>query len=154
MDVAVFELNNTRHAVDLSAVQQVIPISPITPVPAAPPALLGAMNVGGKVLPVVDLALLLVGQAITEPLAGDDGLLLRAGGFEAVGVVGRILDVCSTPGAEVAQGQLQVGDQQLLLVDAGELLGNVAAQVSRLAARSRVSLHASDREQPRPRSDR
>ena len=145
MDVAVFELGSNRHAVDLTVVAKVIPISPITPVPVAPAALLGAMNVGGKVVPVLDLGLLL-DQPSASPTQGDESLLLHAGGYEAVGVVGRILDVRSIaePDAgEVEGGEarwVEVDGQQIPMVDAGGLLRGVAAQMTQMAARAQIAV--------------
>jgi len=141
----VFELGSTRHAVDLSAVAKVIPISPITPVPAAPAAMLGAMNVGGRVVPVLDLGLLL-DQPAANPGQGEESLLLRASGYEVVGVVGRILDVRSIPAPEEANADddappvVEVDGEEIRLLDAGAVLRGVAAQVAQMAARAQVSV--------------
>ena len=160
MDVAVFELGSTRHAVDLTVVAKVIPISPITPVPAAPAAMLGAMNVGGKVVPVLDLGLLL-DQPSTSPTQGDESLLLRTCGYEVVGVVGRILDVrsISEPDAGETNGGearwVELDGQQVRLVDAGVLMRGVAAQVAQMAARAQVSVFSQSEkpsaQRPRPK---
>lgn len=44
-----------RYAVDLAAVEQVLPMSAISPVPGAPHVVLGAINLHGSVVPVVDI---------------------------------------------------------------------------------------------------
>ena len=147
MDVAVFELGSTRHAVDLTVVAKVIPISPITPVPASPAALLGAMNVGGKVVPVLDLGRLL-DQPSASPTEGDESLLLRASGYEVVGVVGRILDVRAMPeptgdaepGTPAERGWVKLDGEQVMLVDAGALIRGLAARVAQMASRAQVSV--------------
>lgn len=143
----MFELGSTRHAVDLSAVAKVIPLSPITPVPAAPAAMLGAMNVGGKVVPVLDIGILLGRAAVASPVQGDESLLLRASGYEAVGVVGRILNVRAIPEPEGDDDEVAVDGEPVRLVDIGALLCRVAAEVAQMAARAQVSVFSGQRPQ-------
>lgn len=155
MDVAVFELGSTRHAVELTVVAKVIPISPITPVPASPAALLGAMNVGGKVVPVLDLGLLL-DLAPASPAQGDESLLLRTSGYEVVGVVGRILDVRAMPEPEgdaaaeppAERGWVTLDGEQVRLVDAGAVIRGLAAEVAQMASAAQVSVFSQSSKPP------
>lgn len=142
MDVAVFELGGERYAVDLAAVQKVIPIGPITPVPGVPAHLLGAMNVRGRVLPVLDLGALLC-DAGNPCHPGQESLLLRASGHEVVGVVAQICDVSSIPDPTAEPGelvrQIQTAAGAMHLVDPKLLLLRVSEEVSEAAAALQVS---------------
>jgi chemotaxis signal transduction protein len=54
-----FKLGDQRYGVELERVQEVIRPQPVTRVPSAPPALAGLMNLRGRIVPVVDLRVLL-----------------------------------------------------------------------------------------------
>lgn len=51
-----FRLGGEDYAVRILRVKEIIAFSPVTPVPGMPPAVLGVINLRGKVVPVVDLA--------------------------------------------------------------------------------------------------
>ena len=51
----MFRLDQRRYALALSSVERVVFIVDITPVPKAPPTILGVVNVGGTIVPVYDL---------------------------------------------------------------------------------------------------
>ena len=51
----MFRLDQRRYALSLSSVERVVFIVEITPVPKAPPTILGVVNVGGTIVPVYDL---------------------------------------------------------------------------------------------------
>lgn len=53
--LVVFLLDGQRYALHLAAVQRVIRIAEITPLPAAPPIVAGILNVHGAVVPVVNI---------------------------------------------------------------------------------------------------
>ena len=55
LHLVVFDLANEHYAVDIVAVEGIIKMQPITPVPHAPPFVEGVTNLRGKVLPVIDL---------------------------------------------------------------------------------------------------
>jgi len=54
-DYLVFALDELRYALPLSAVERVIRAVEITPLPKAPPIVLGVINVQGSIIPVVDV---------------------------------------------------------------------------------------------------
>ena len=93
----------------------------VTALPVA--ALLGAMNVGGKVVPVLDLGLLL-DLAPTSPIQGDESLLLRTSGYEVVGVVGRILDMTVLVIVQWELIALVIVVDQLLMIIAAHVMGH------------------------------
>jgi purine-binding chemotaxis protein CheW len=55
----VFELGHERYGIELSEIQAVLPFGGCTPVPGAPPALIGVINVRGEIRAVVDTRALL-----------------------------------------------------------------------------------------------
>lgn len=53
--LVLFQLDEQRYALPLSTVERVVRAAAITPWPAAPSIVLGALNVHGRVLPVLDV---------------------------------------------------------------------------------------------------
>lgn len=52
--VVVLIVEGSRYALPLSSVERVLPMLATEPVPGAPEPVLGAINLGGRVVPVVD----------------------------------------------------------------------------------------------------
>jgi purine-binding chemotaxis protein CheW len=59
MQVLVLPLHADLYALDLAAVREVVPEPEVTPLPGAPPSLLGVFNLRGEVVPLFDTARLL-----------------------------------------------------------------------------------------------
>jgi chemotaxis signal transduction protein len=55
LDVVFFHLRGLRCALPTSVVREMLPLSGLTPVPLAPPAIRGIVPVRGQILPVLDL---------------------------------------------------------------------------------------------------
>lgn len=55
LELVVFALAGQRYGLKLTAVETVLPMVAVTPLPGSPDAILGAINVHGDILPVVDL---------------------------------------------------------------------------------------------------
>ena len=53
--LVVFRLDERRYALPLAAVERVVRAVDVTPLPKAPPIVLGAINVHGRVLPVINV---------------------------------------------------------------------------------------------------
>jgi len=53
--VLVFRLDQRRYALPLAAVERVVRAVDVTPLPKAPAIVLGAINMHGRVLPVLDV---------------------------------------------------------------------------------------------------
>lgn len=53
--LVVFTVEGNRYAVPLSSVERVLLMVAVQPVPGAPRVVLGAINLAGRVVPVVDL---------------------------------------------------------------------------------------------------
>jgi purine-binding chemotaxis protein CheW len=75
-NVLVFALGEERHALELRWVREIFTLVALTPVPTAPPALLGVVNFKGAIVPVLDLRVLLGSAAPARPLQPGDALLL------------------------------------------------------------------------------
>lgn len=55
LEIVVFTLDARRYGLPLHAVQRIVRIVDITPLPKAPAIVLGIVNVQGRIVPVVDL---------------------------------------------------------------------------------------------------
>jgi Chemotaxis signal transduction protein len=53
--LVVFHLDERRFALHLAAVERVVPMVEIVPLPRAPAIVLGVINVEGRIIPVVDI---------------------------------------------------------------------------------------------------
>lgn len=53
--LVVFDIEGQRYALSLNNVERVLPIVAVSPLPQAPAAVLGVMNLHGQVIPVLDL---------------------------------------------------------------------------------------------------
>ncbi|MBI4458742.1 MAG: purine-binding chemotaxis protein CheW [Acidobacteria bacterium] len=55
VNLVEFNLDDQRYALPLSAVERIIRAAAVTPLPKAPPIVLGIVNVGGRIIPVVNM---------------------------------------------------------------------------------------------------
>ena len=53
--IVVFNLDEQQYALHLAAVERIVRVAAITPVPKAPAIVLGVINVQGQVIPVVNI---------------------------------------------------------------------------------------------------
>ena len=53
--LVTFTLDHQRYAVNLSAVERIVPAAEVTPLPRAPGTVLGVIDVQGQILPVFDI---------------------------------------------------------------------------------------------------
>ena len=81
----LLRLGEARYAVDMAAVAEVVPVPPTTRVPDQPPWLAGVANWRGRVLPVIDVRLLLGVQAV--PLASSARLVVLTDDDVLLGVL-------------------------------------------------------------------
>ena len=68
LELLVFSLGEERYGVEPTCVLDVVPLGRLTPIPSAPRFILGVINHGGKLLPVLDLGRFLdpAGQGGTD----------------------------------------------------------------------------------------
>lgn len=55
LQLVVFRVGGQRHALRMSVVERVTPAAEVTPLPGAPAAVLGAIDIGGTIVPVFSL---------------------------------------------------------------------------------------------------
>jgi chemotaxis signal transduction protein len=55
--IVVFRLGQEEYGIDIASVESIIRREALTPVPYAPPSMVGVINLRGRIVPVVDLAL-------------------------------------------------------------------------------------------------
>jgi purine-binding chemotaxis protein CheW len=93
LDLTVFQLAGQRYAIEAMHVLEVCPFRQLTPVPSAPPVLLGIMNLRGRILPVLDL-LRLFGLSSQPPADAGQIVAVEVGemrfGFQVGAVSGTI----------------------------------------------------------------
>jgi chemotaxis signal transduction protein len=76
-NVIVFAAGKQRYAVELRWVREVLTLGYVTHVPLAPPGILGAVNIHGAIVPVVDVpALERTDDADSAAAAGDGAILV------------------------------------------------------------------------------
>jgi purine-binding chemotaxis protein CheW len=131
--VAVFTLGDQRYALPLSAVERVVRVVEVTPLPQAPDIVLGVVNVQGRVIPVVNprrrfrlpergIALtdqLVIAHTTRRPVAlVVDAVtgVLEYSGREAVGA----RDI--VPGMEYVEGVVKLADGLVLIHDLDRFL--------------------------------
>lgn len=85
--LVIFELGELTFGIRLTAVREILRMVAVTPVPEAPPWLLGVMNLRGLHVPVVDLRSRL-GLEAPSPDAGHRIMVVDAGG----GTAGLVVD--------------------------------------------------------------
>jgi purine-binding chemotaxis protein CheW len=129
----LFSLEDQRYGLKVSAVDRVVPVVEITPLPKAPEIVLGVVNVGGRIVPVVNLRRRFrLPERETEL---SDLLVLARTRRRAVAlVVDRVQGVMETPavdfipatevlaGAEFVNGILKLPDGLVLIHDLNTFL--------------------------------
>lgn len=120
----VFCVEGQRHALRLAAVERVTPAAAVTPLPGAPAAVLGAIDVGGRILPVFSLRRRL-GLPEQAPRLSDVFLIARSARRPVALLVDEVQAVRSAPAAAVEAATIAPGlgtVQGLARLDDGLLL--------------------------------
>lgn len=134
LDVLVFWLGDECCALELTAVAEVLPFRGLTPVPGAPPELLGVVNLRGTIRPVLDLC-----RVTGAGGGGNDGYVLflrddgpppgvRVDRVEAVKRI-RIGELAADDRKAAMEGHFVKGltQETLILLDAEAVRGALAA---------------------------
>lgn len=129
----VFALDAGRYAIQLASVERIVRAAQITPLPAAPPLVLGVIDVGGRVLPVFDTrARFGLPRRPLEP--ADHFLIARLGERRVVLVIDMALGLIEQPAESVIEaglitrgigqirGALALEDGLVLIQDLDQLL--------------------------------
>jgi purine-binding chemotaxis protein CheW len=137
VDVVVFELDQRQYALELSAVQRVLSLGPVVPVPTAPQVIAGAVNVRGRVVPVIDLGMILHQQR-DRPRREQNGVLVGAAGRQLLICVDRIGQATSAsrvaaplggPGELFSAGAVELAEGAVPLLDVDRLFAELAARI-------------------------
>lgn len=140
--VVAFQLDAQHHALPLASVERVVHAVAVTPLPGAPPAVLGAIDVAGNVVPVYSLRRRL--QLPERPLQpSDQFLLVQTGRRPLALVVDQVQGVIEceepvvpadrlAPGLQPLGGVVSLADGLLLIQDIERFLS--PAEESALAA--------------------
>ena len=133
VQLVVFRLDEQRYALSLAAVERIVRAVEVTLLPNAPPIVLGAIDVEGHVLPVLDVRRRF-GLRRREISPADQFLVARTAPRtvvlvvdEAQGVIERLQDEIIgssqiAPGLEQFQGVVRLDDGLVLIHDLDKFL--------------------------------
>lgn len=139
LQLLVFTLQAQRHAVPLAGVVRVLAAAAVTPLPGAPDTVLGAIDVGGCIVPVYSLRRRFgLPERPLEP--ADQFLLVRTPQRVLVLVVDEVHGIATSdqpavdaatvvPGLQAAAGVVRLDDGLLLIHDLERLLSPSEQQV-------------------------
>jgi purine-binding chemotaxis protein CheW len=142
--VCVVALGDSHLALHVENVREVVLFEDATPVPLAPPHVVGAANLRGTLVPIVD-ARAVLGLPSGPAARRHRTLMVSAGGLEAALVIdrvvsldalGQILPVAPQAGlrhAEWASGYLSRDNRLVPLIDAAKLLNALRPQAGTAA---------------------
>jgi purine-binding chemotaxis protein CheW len=133
VQVVVFELDEQRYGLHLSAVERVLHAVEVTPLPQTPDIVWGVIDVQGRIVPVLSLRRRL---ALPERAIGvsDQFVIARASGRTVALVVDVVSGVVERPAAEVVgaekilphlkqvAGVIQLDDGMVLIHDLDRFL--------------------------------
>ena len=131
--LVVFTLDDCRYGLHLAAVERVVRIVDITPLPKAPAIVSGVVNVQGRVIPVVDVRSRFR-LPEREPTLSDQLVIARTSRRPVALVADRVTDVVDVPDQDVAaaetilpgmqyvEGVLKLADGMILIHDLGSFL--------------------------------
>lgn len=141
--VLFVEVQTLAAALPVEAVLEVVPAAKLSPLPEAPPWVLGTLNLRGTTLPVIDVAAR-VGRAAPELRVSDVIVVMtteRAALGLLVSEVGTIQEVeldaepalAETPHAAYVVGTFSVGERARLLLGVRELAELIESPTSAAA---------------------
>jgi purine-binding chemotaxis protein CheW len=105
-DYCIFMRAGRRFALSTTIAKEILEARPFTPVPYAPPELLGAFNLRGEVVPLVNLDRFL-GVEERPPERGDTLLLLCQGEITMAAVVDQVVVVKHVSPWEIRRAKLE-----------------------------------------------
>lgn len=102
IQLVVFRVNEQRYALSLAAVERVVRAAEVTQLPNAPPIVLGAIDVGGRVLPVFNVRRRF-GLRDRDITPADQFLIARTTSRAVVLVIDDAQGVIECPQAEIIE---------------------------------------------------
>ncbi len=153
LEFVVFRLDGQRFALPIGVAERFVRAVEVTPLPGAPPIALGAINVGGTVVPVLSLRLrfghpdrpvrisdqFLIARTPTRPVAlvVDEALSVMTVPPEAVSAASTVV-----PGLEHLRGVVTLDDGIVLIHDLETCLSLDEERAVTRALRQSVESHA------------
>jgi purine-binding chemotaxis protein CheW len=132
LEVTEFRLSSETYAIESAFIREVYPLKDFTPLPGAPPFVLGIVNVRGQILSVVDLKKFFnlpdkgIGELNKVIIIRDDRMEFGILADVVLGTVSIPLEAIQPPlasvagiGAEFLKG---VTGERVILLDAGKIL--------------------------------
>jgi purine-binding chemotaxis protein CheW len=137
LQLVIFELGEENYGVNISAVESIIKMLPITRVPHAPGFVEGIINLRGAVLPVIDLR-----KRFDLPAAGHDRDTRIVVTSLAEAKIGMVVDsvsevltiqeamieptpaIVSTDHTEFLQGIVKIGERLVILLNLDRVLSD------------------------------
>jgi purine-binding chemotaxis protein CheW len=105
VDVVEFELGGARYALDIHLVREIVEMMRITPIPRAPPAISGVINLRGEITNIMNLNTLL-GRP-SEAVREDQKIIVfvpeAAGGCNVGILVDDVISVSTVPKTDIEQ---------------------------------------------------
>ena len=129
----VFRIDQQRYALPLDHVNRAVRMVAVTPIPDAPPSMLGIIAMAGQMVPVIDLRRLF-GQTGVKPEIQDVLLIVEIQDQTVAVIVDEVLNILEfsakqiqSPPAAIAQSRfllaaVQQEDTLILVLDASRLL--------------------------------
>lgn len=141
-DYCIFMRDGRRFALSTLVAREILESRPFTPVPYAPPELLGAFNVRGEIVPLVNLDRFL-GVEERPPARGDTLLMLCQGELTMAAVVDQVVVVKHVSPWEIRRAKLDpsitnplvrglVGRdaEETMVLDAERLIAGVVEKIA------------------------
>lgn len=139
VDLVTLEIEGRNYAIEAAVVREVYAVRELTPLPAAPPFVLGITNIRGKIVAVIDLAAVF-GAGVAERPSGR-AIVVEIGGIE-VGVdargcgVARLARRALAPAPRGAGDRYvkSVGDDDLGVLDVERIIADTRQTAASLAS--------------------
>lgn len=144
MQLVEFLVHGQRHALPMEAVIRVTPAVQVTPLPGAPAAVLGAIDVGGQILPVFSLRRhlglpdrdLQLSDALLIARTNRRSVALLVDEVQDVRTVSAIWDAATiSHGLGTVEGLVRLDDGLVLIHDLGRFLSEKDERVLEAAMR-------------------
>jgi len=133
--IVIFDLGGEQFGVEISAVESIVQMLPITHVPQAPPFVRGVTNLRGKILPVLDLNQRFNVRTIAE-IKEQRIVVVHSGETEAGIIVNGVSEVetinptqveaapalTRTAASGFVQGIVKLGERIIILLDLSKVL--------------------------------
>ncbi|MPZ47146.1 MAG: chemotaxis protein CheW [Betaproteobacteria bacterium] len=131
--IMVFRLDDLRLGLSLSSVERVVRSAWVEPLPAAPRAIVGVVDIGGRVLPVIDLRHCFArarrriepGDCFVLAHTGRRGVVLQLDAVDGLATYEADAAVQAgsiVPGLTHVAGVVKLDDGLVLIEDLGQLL--------------------------------